>query len=233
MKHFLLSVFAVLGVLESASADVFQMPEGLISLQFVEVGYPGNAPDGNGMGAVAYRYRISKYETTAAQWVEFLNAKGVAEEEGGLWTENMSRADPGEDKDPRCDIRRSGEVGSFVYRVAPEFANRPVNFVSYLDACRFCNWLHNGQGDGDTETGAYDLRGYNGTDGRGIRRNPGAKFFVPTEDEWYKAAYYDPEKSGGAGYWKYPTRSDTKPSRDRNSDNGANWYQDDYLEPHY
>jgi hypothetical protein len=37
MKHFLLSVFAVLEVLESASADLFQMPEGLISLQFVEV----------------------------------------------------------------------------------------------------------------------------------------------------------------------------------------------------
>ncbi|MFM8172586.1 MAG: formylglycine-generating enzyme family protein [Pirellulaceae bacterium] len=232
-KRFLLFALAFLGVLEVAKADVFQMPEGLTSLQFVEVGDPGNAPDSNGMGAVAYRYRISKYETTAAQWVEFLNAKGRAEEEGGLWTENMSRADPGEDKDPRCDIRRSGEAGSYVYRVAPEFANRPVNFVSYLDSCRFCNWLHNGQGDGDTETGAYELRGYSGTDGRRIRRNPGAKFFVPTENEWYKAAYYDPEKSGGAGYWKYPTRSDTKPSLDRDSANGANWYRDDYLEPYY
>ena len=47
-----------------------------------------------------------------------------------------------------------------------------------------------------------------GTDGRRIRRQPGARFFVPTEDEWYKAAYYDPHKPGGAGYWNYPTRSD-------------------------
>ena len=88
--------------------DVFKMPPGLKSLEFVEVGDPGNKPDQNGLGSVAYRYRISKHETTAAQWVEFLNAKGRSDpSESGLWSENMSRED-GADKDPRCDIRRSG-----------------------------------------------------------------------------------------------------------------------------
>ena len=229
----LLTVGIALGVVAPLRADVFQMPAGLKSLEFVEVGDPGNAPDKNGFGAVPYRYRISKYETTAAQWVEFVNAKGLSDpSESGLWSENMSRED-GADKDPRCDIRRAGKVGSFVHTVSPEFANRPVNYASFLDACRFCNWLHNGQGDGDTETGAYTLNGYNGRDGRRIRRNPGAKFFVPTEDEWYKAAYYDPKKPGGPGYWKYPTRSDTKPSREKDSANAANWYTDSYLDPYF
>jgi len=229
-----LTAFVAWGIIAPLRADVFQMPAGLQSLEFVEVGDPGNAPDENGFGAVAYRYRISKYETTAAQWVEFVNAKGRSDpSESGLWSENMSRED-GADKDPRCDIRRSGKVGSFVHAVSPEFANRPVNYVSFLDACRFCNWLHNGQGDGDTETGAYELNGYIGSDGRRIQRNPGAKFFVPTEDEWYKAAYFDPQKRGGPGYWKYPTRSDEQPNRDMDSAQGANWFTDGFLDPvHY
>ena len=109
-----------------------------------------------------------------------------------------------------------------------------MTHVSFLDACRFCNWLHNGLGEGDTETGAYTLNGYSGTDGRRIRRNPGARYFVPTEDEWYKAAYFDPRKDAGPGYWKYPTRSDEKPSRDPASSNAANWYTDSYVdEIHY
>jgi hypothetical protein len=70
-----------------------------------------------------------------------------------------------------------------------------------------------------------------GMDGRRIKRNPGARWFMPNEDEWYKAAYYDPQKPGGAGYWDYPTRSDTKPSRDFTSTNAANWYDGSYLDP--
>jgi hypothetical protein len=210
-------------------ADVFQMPSGLRSLEFVEVGDPGNPPDQNGRGAVAYRFRIGKYEVTAAQWVEFLNAKGKSEPDGGLWSNDMDKSRSGEGV--RCEIRCSGEAGSYVFTVAPEYANRPVTCISFLDACRFCNWLHNGQGDGDVENGAYALDGYAGTDGRRIRRNPGARFFVPGDDEWYKAAYYDPRKPGGAGYWKYPTRSDEKPGRDGDSPNAANWFAGGFLDP--
>ena len=39
----------------------------------------------------------------------------------------------------------------------------------------------------------------------------GARYFLPSENEWYKAAYYDPIKGGTGGYWKYPTRSDSVP----------------------
>lgn len=220
----------LLGTLPLA-ADVFQMPAGRRSLELVVVGHPGNAADTNGHGAVARPFRISRYEITTAQYVEFLNAKARADADGGLWNNDMdkTRSGPG----PRCEIRRSGERGSYQHTVAADYANRPVNFVSFLDACRFCNWLHNGQGEGDTEDGAYTLRGYQGTDGRRIRRNPGARFFIPTDDEWYKAAYFDPEKSGGPGYWRYPTRSNERPGRDFNSSNAANYHAGGNLLTNY
>ena len=76
-------------------------------------------------------------------------------------------------------------------------------------AARFANWMHNGQGAGGTETGAYTLVDGQ-TSGIAPAKNPGARFFLPTEDQWYKAAYF---KRGGrdAGYWTYATRSDEKP----------------------
>jgi len=114
--------------------------------------------------------------------------------------------------------------GRYSYSVASDWANRPVSLVSYWDSCRFANWLGNGQGNCDTETGAYTLDGYTGTDGRTIQRNAGATWAVTSVDEWYKAAYY---KGGGtsAGYWMYPTSSDTAPGSDMAdaSGNNANW----------
>jgi hypothetical protein len=99
--------------------------------------------------------------------------------------------------------------------VATDFINRPVDAVDYWVACRFVNWLSNGQptgaeGNGTTETGTYTLNGYLGTDGRAIPRNPGSIWALTSEDEWYKAAYYK-AGSTNAGYWDYPTRSNTPP----------------------
>ena len=107
--------------------------------------------------------------------------------------------------------------------------SRPVNIVSFWCAARFANWMHNGQGDGDTETGAYANVGDQAT----FARQPGARFFIPTQDEWYKAAYY---KGGGldAGYWEYATQSDTAPTSEAppgtDMDNGsANYYDGGYA----
>ena len=36
----------------------------------------------------------------------------------------------------------------------------------------------------------------------------GATYFLPSEDEWYKAAYFNP---GNSTYWTYPTQSDSTP----------------------
>ena len=212
-----------------SAADVFHMPAGLKSLELVSVGHPGNPADTNGFGSVAYPYRIGRFEVTTAQYAEFLDAKAKADADGNLWNNDMDKTRSGEGA--RCEIRRTGEKGSFRHAVMPEFVNRPVTHVSFLDACRFCNWLHNDQGDGDTETGAYTRHGYSGTDGRRIHRNPGARYFVPNENEWYKAAYFDPAKPGGAGYWKYPTRGDEKPGRDPASPHAANWFSGGFLDP--
>jgi formylglycine-generating enzyme len=89
--------------------------------------------------------------------------------------------------------------------------------VSWFDAARFCNWLHNGRPTGGqdattTERGAYTLDG--ATNGLSIVLNRGAKFWIPSEDEWYKAAYYHPAGRGGDvdNYWIYPMRSNAVPS---------------------
>ena len=74
---------------------------------------------------------------------------------------------------------------------------------------RFANWMSNGQGNGSTETGAYTLSGGTPlvpTNILMVHRNPGAKVFLPSEDEWYKAAYYDPHVKA---YWDYPNGSNT------------------------
>jgi formylglycine-generating enzyme required for sulfatase activity len=71
-----------------------------------------------------------------------------------------------------------------------------MNFVSIYDAMRFVNWLHNGQPEGaqdtsTTEDGAYEITAA-GIATNAITRRPGALYSLPDEDEWYKAAYYDP-----------------------------------------
>jgi hypothetical protein len=64
-----------------------------------------------------------------------------------------------------------------------------------------------------TEDGSYVLSGATSVaDLLAVIRKTNAQYVIPSEDEWYKAAYYDPSKPGGAGYWDYPTRSNAHPS---------------------
>lgn len=190
-----------------AQANVFNLGNGFVSLQTVRVGDVGNKADTRydkpGYGSVGYYYKIGKYEVTAKQYTEFLNAKAKSDPYG-LYDTYMDT----KYSIYGCNIKRYGVSGSYSYIVPDGWANRPVNCVTFWDACRFTNWLSNGQGDGDTETGAYTLSGYNGNDGRAIQRNANWKWALPTENEWYKAAYY---KGGGtnAGYWEYPTKSNS------------------------
>jgi formylglycine-generating enzyme required for sulfatase activity len=209
-----------------------------VTIDLVTVGNPGNLPDARyatpGYGAVGYAYNIGKYEVTAGQYTDFLNAvAGV--DTYALYNTSMSRTDFG------GGITRTGvgTAGSpYIYTVATDSVSRPINYVSYWDACRFANWLHNGQPVGlqasaTTEDGAYTLNGYNGQDGREIARNPGATWFLPSEDEWYKAAYHKNDGPTG-NYWDYPTKTTlgSPPGRDMteatNSGNNANvnvsWY---------
>ena len=184
--------------------------------------YGGYGPDGI-VGAVDYTYNIGKYEVTAGQYTEFLNQKAADTDTHGLYSTEMWNNAYG------CKIQRSGSPGNYTYSVAPDRANRPVNYVSFWDTLRFTNWLQNGQGNGDTETGAYTLSGYKGADGRTIARNPGAKWFLPSENEWYKAAHHKNDGDTG-NYFDYPTSSNTQPGRDQtestNSGNNGTFYED-------
>jgi formylglycine-generating enzyme required for sulfatase activity len=210
-----------------------------ITIDTVPVGKPGNAADTRyqtpGYGAVAYEYNIGKYEVTAGQYTTFLNAVAKTDTYG-LYNANMWLNNYG------CKIERTDTGSGYSYSVASDWANRPVNYVSFWDACRFANWLHNGQpiglqGAGTTETGAYTLGGYNGVDGRTIQRNNGWKWAVTSEDEWYKAAY-DKNDGDTGNYFDYPTSSDSVPSHDLiNPDpgNNMNFYDSGYTigSPYY
>lgn len=190
----------------------------LVTLEFVTVGDPGNPPDStlmltdrtSGYGSVSYVYQIGKFEVTCSQYAAFLNAKAKSDP-FGLWSpNNASFADVG-------GIVRSGTAGSYSYSVQTGFERKPVVFVSFYDAIRFCNWVNNGAtATSDTETGAYTLLGGTSipTNAPSITRNAGANVFLPSENEWYKAAYYQPTASGGppTGYWIFPTRSDDPPA---------------------
>ncbi len=182
-------------------------------IETVSVGLLNNTPDvnpysGDPYGEVDYRYRIGKYEVTNAQYAEFLNAKAKSDP-FGLYSTAMA-------SDVRGGITRGSGVGGFAYSVKTNMANKPVIYVNWYDAIRLMNWMQNGQGTGSTETGAYTLLG--GTpvpsNAATITRTPGAVWYLPTEDEWYKAAYYQPAQYGGDSdsYWLYATRTNTLPS---------------------
>jgi formylglycine-generating enzyme required for sulfatase activity len=186
-------------------ALLFSLPAQAVTIDWVAVGNPNNLADtpstncvaAANCGSVDHAYYISKYEVTNAQYAEFLNAK-AASDPLGLYNPLM-------DSDATFGgITRSGVSGSYTYTAKAGFENQPVSWVSFYDALRFSNWLNNGQGSGDTETGAYTITA-GGIAANSITRNPGAITFLPSENEWYKAVYY----SAGGVYFENPTGTDS------------------------
>jgi formylglycine-generating enzyme required for sulfatase activity len=186
----------------------------LVNIDYVSVGHGGNAVDpanGSLYGAVAYAYRIGKYEVTNAQYAEFLNSVDPAgANPNGIYDPNMG-------SDVRGGISfNAGAANGSKYTSRSSMGDKPVNWVSWRSAARFANWLHNGQGSGSTETGAYTMSA------NPVVRNVGATVFLPSENEWYKAAYYDstPGAGGGDNYWTYATQSNTAPTTATANSNG-------------
>jgi formylglycine-generating enzyme required for sulfatase activity len=180
-----------------------------VPIALVTVTNAGNAADFGGKGAVPYNFRIGKFEVNNNQYAAFLNAV-AADDPHDLYSTNMSFNIHG-------GIERSGSPGDYSYTVKPGMDHQPVVWVDFYDALRFCNWLHNGQPAGSqdattTEDGAYSLTP-EVLATENVPRNPGARFWLPSDDEWYKAAYYQPFAAGGdpSDYWLYPTRSNDVP----------------------
>jgi formylglycine-generating enzyme required for sulfatase activity len=193
-------VTPALGLAVLAGFSLVSPAFAVVSMEYVRIGNVGNAADSpTGYGSVAHVYNIGKYEVTYAQYVDFLNAKG-ASNSAGIFNATMGS----------YGLTKSGSSGHYSYSVLSSYANKPVIGVSWFDAARFCNWLGNGQGDGDMETGAYTL---NGATSGVVTVNAGAAVYIPGENEWYKAAYYN---GATASYSLYPNGKDTISTVDAN-----------------
>jgi hypothetical protein len=210
--------FAALFHAPTARAEV----DPATGIDFVTITAPGN-PNwtgsslyNNNRGRVDYEYRIGRFEVTTAQWAEFINAA-------------MDR--PSTDRIPHVGVPvRWGAQGTtptnpggrrFVVPAGREmFA---AGGISWRTAAIYCNWLHNGKGTNRDAflTGAYDVSTFTFFNGGStftdqLTRSSGARYWIPSLDEWMKAAHYDPNKpnSDGSvgGWWQYSTTSDARPA---------------------
>jgi len=226
MQNHLPAFWGVTAILAGMMTSPTSAPA-VVTIPTAHVGNPGNAADTTGYGAVTYDYNIAKYDITNTQYAEFLNLKATSGDPYGLYNENMTTATQG-------GITRSGTT-TFTYAPTTGYANKPVIYETWYDAIRFINWLTNGQGSGDTESGTYTIT--NGGFNSGTVVIPGASqraawaasgethWLLPSENEWYKAAYY---KGGNtnAGYWAYPFQSNAVPVSQAppGGSNSANFY---------
>jgi hypothetical protein len=175
------------------------------------------------VGGVKYRYGLGQLEVTVKQWVAFLNTADPA----GRNRRHLYSATESSSAWPRfgqIDFSAGAAKGRHYTVASPEWADKPYGFANFPRAARFVNSLYNGRllaksasGQGAfryvtyrvrlsprIERGMYDLTG---------ARRPGATranktgFVLPSQDEWIKAAYYDPSGGGTYSYWKYPTNA--------------------------
>jgi len=169
-------------------------------IDFVHIGAVGNAPwTGNGTagdqaigrGGVNYPYNIGRFEVTTAQWVDFFNA---------AYDRPPSDALPN-----LLPPTYWGAVGTTPHTpggqrwaVPPGHEMYPVGNISWRMAAMYCNWLCNNKSTDRSAflNGAYDVSTF-GYSGNSITdqptHTPGARYWIPTLDEWIKAAHYDPQ----------------------------------------
>ena len=186
----------------AALIESFGTGTNTFTMTFEPIGNPGNAADTTGSpnpaGSVGYHYNMGKYEVSR-DMINKANAVGNL----GITLNDMTSF---------------GGNG----------ANRPATGVSWNEAARYVNWLNTSQGY--TPAYKFDFQpgqpGYSalanitiwqasdpGYNSANEFRNSQAKYFLPSMDEWYKAAYYDPSANGGVGgYWNFPTGSDSAPT---------------------
>lgn len=181
---------------------------GVLKFNFINVGNTNNISDTNdfyeivdnnanpigiaGLGSVSRNYRISKYEVTNDQYAKFLNSVNKTPI-SGLYDTRMTSSYIG-------GINISGSIGSYSYSSKSGMNDMPVTFVNYLSSLRFTNWLHNGAPTGYisdvysiVNSGAYNIayEDLNETSPI-ITKNSYQQYWIPSLDEWHKAAYYRP-----------------------------------------
>ena len=178
-------VFAAFSLMThiSAQADTFGTSGNEFTIDFVNIGNAGNAADTTTYGAVPYEYRIGKYEISQND-ITKATASGMANVTAGAWTNG-----------------------------------KPAATISWYEAAAFVNWLNTSTGN----SAAYSLTFSNSAwsmalqsssnawtaGGTNLYRNKNAFYFLPSENEWYKTAYYN---AAGTNYFSYPTGSNSVPT---------------------
>jgi hypothetical protein len=210
MKKHILSLLVTVGLIGSASAqlattDTFGTGDNQFSLDFRTIGNAGNAADRTGYGAVGYTYAIGTYSISLKQ-INNATELGLENVTAGGWSADK---------------------------------NQSAVWISWYAAAAFVNWLNTSTGHQSAYNLAYSNGSYSmdlwhssdaGYDPRNFYRNKNALYVLPSEDEWYKAAY---GKSDGSGYYLYTTASDIPPipvSSGTNSGTAVYW-QDYYHGP--
>ena len=170
------------------------------------------------VGGVSYTYGIGEFDVTVSQYVTFLNTVDPR----GRNTLQLYFDDMSPTVWPQYgSVRYTPGAGlGQHYSVAyPEWADKPFNFANFSRAARFANSLTNGKVLSRTQSTShgfnyvtYTVRLSPRTDqGMYDVNNPAATrakstgFVVPSNNEWVKAAYYDPKGGGTDSYWAYPT----------------------------
>lgn len=207
-----------------------------INYDLVTINNPNNPNDSTGFGAVDHIYQIGKYEVTVAQYTAFLNAVASQTDPYALWNTSMTI--------PNIQgISRATISGGYTYAVmntnsfGSSSANMPITGVSWFNAARFANWMANGQvngpeSSGTTENGAYNLNGArSGAAPAKNILNPNTNaipnYYIPSENEWYKAAYYSATLNNTGGYYVYATQNNVTPGNlIGNGSNLANYLAD-------
>jgi formylglycine-generating enzyme required for sulfatase activity len=186
-------------------------------IDFVTIGAPGNpaynGPDPTGRvtgrGSVGYEFKLSRTEVSTAQWLEFYNTFKAREDAVSEFVMPMP-LNWGAEVDPTY----SGPGRRYRLRDEPGAGDRGVYGVSWRTSARFCNWLHNDKSVtlSAIANGAYDASTFTypspGQFTDQITRNPDARYWIPSLDEWLKAAHYDPANPDRDGWWLYSNRSD-------------------------
>jgi formylglycine-generating enzyme required for sulfatase activity len=169
---------------------------GLLATDLVTIGYANNAADtadGDQATAGVQRYGAVAYTYKISKYAVSLaqmQASGAGSGNENYWNDGT---------------RTLG-------------TNAPAVYVTFYEAMKYCNWLTSG----NTNNGAYNFSGgvYQSTDRASAITAYGKVYALPTEDEWYKAAYFKPD---GLGYSLYANGSNTVPTKSTNGSTGWNY----------
>ena len=185
-SYLVAALFAAFTLNSSLQAELITFGSGAntFNIDFLTLGNAGNAADTTTYGAVPYAYRMGKYEISQDA-ITKATASGMANVTAGAWT-----------------------------------GNQPAANINWYEAAAFVNWLNTSTGNQAaynlTFTTSWSMNLWSSADawqlgGENLYRNKDAVYFLPSENEWVKAAYY---KGGGTntGYWLYPTASNTAPT---------------------